>query len=437
MNINVESTTGLERRMTVEIPEERVSTEVDSRLRSMRQTARIPGFRPGKVPIKVVIKRYGKHVREEVVGEIVRSSFMDAVAQEKLRPAVPPAIEPLTAEVGQGISYTAVFEVFPEIAAHAGEGLSIERTRVDISATDVDEMLEKLRSQRRNWADVQRAAAESDRVTVDFDGAIDGVPFDGGKAEDMAVEIGLGRMLPGFEQGLVGAAAGEERDIEMDFPEDYQGKEVAGKHAVFKVSVKKVEEGTLPEIDEDFVKSFGVEDGTPEAFRSEIQNNMQRELNEKLRQQLKQRVMDALLEANQIDIPDGLLTEESEKLMDAKKSEFRYQGIDPEMLGLRAEQFVTDARRRVGLGIILAEVIKENGLQADTDLVRERVESIAASYEEPEEVRRFYFGNRERLAEIESAVIEDQVVAWILDRAKVSDVPSTFDQVMNPMQTSA
>ncbi len=437
MNINVESTTGLERRMTIEIPEERVSTEVDSRLLSMRQSARIPGFRPGKVPLKIVAKRYGKNVRQEVVGEIVRSSFVDAVAQEKLRPAVPPTIDPLTADIGQGISYTAVFEVYPEIAAQAGEGLNIERTQVEISPTDIDEMIEKLRSQRRAWAEVTRAATDGDRVEVDFDGSIDGVPFDGGKAKDMSIELGLGRMLPGFEQGLNGASAGEEREIELDFPEDYHGKDVAGKHAVFKVTVNKVEEGTLPEIDEDFVKSFGIGDGTPQAFRTEIEDNMRRELGDKLRQQLKEKVMDALLEANQIDIPGGLVSEESEKLLEAKKMEFRYQGMDPETLGMKAEQFVADARRRVGLGIILAEVIKENNLQADTDLVRERVESIASSYEEPDEVRRFYFGNRERLSEIESAVMEDQVVAWILDKAQVTDVPATFDQIMNPMQTNA
>ena len=436
MQVSVENVGALARRMQVEIPESRVQGEVDGRLHNMARNVRLPGFRPGKVPLKVVAKRFGQQVREEVVGELVRSSFYEAVQQEQLRPAGNPTIDPLQAEHGQGLSYTASFDVFPDLEPPKVDGMKVVRPSAEIGDADVDGMLETLRRQRRVWTEVERAAAEGDRVTVDFEGFVDGERQDRTSGQGMMIEIGSGRLIPGFEDGLVGAAAGGDLTLELAFPEDYPAEDLAGKPVRFEVKVHKVEEGSLPALDEEFIKSFGIADATEEAFRAEVRRNMERELAETLRNRTKERVMDALLETNPVDVPDSLVREEAAGLVEQRKQEFAYQGMDPSLLQLTPEMFEDQARRRVSLGLLLAEVVKANNLQADPAKVRERVESIASTYEQPQEVISWYYGDRQRLGELESSVLEESVVDWILERAAVETEETSFDALMNPGQTS-
>lgn len=435
MEVAVEATGGLERRMTVQVPEEAVSAQVDERLRDMVRSARVPGFRPGKVPLKVITRRYGKKVREEVVGELVQSSFYDAITREELRPAGGPIIDPLQAEPGQGLSYTAVFEVYPKLDISTVDGMQIERPVAEVEDADVEKMIETLRRQRREFDEVERPAADGDRVTVSFEGSIDGVPFEGGKAEEMPVELGSSGMIDGFEEGITGLSAGESGTVEVTFPAEYRAEQLAGKQASFAITVHKVEAMRLPEIDEDFVKTFGVGDGTVESFRAEVRQNMQRELRERLRSRTKEAVMDQLLETNAVELPSALVREEQQRLLQNRSEELRQQGYDPESLGLGADAFEAHARRRVALGLLLAEIIRSNGLQADQARVREVVESIASTFEQPEQVIAYYYGDRNRLAEVESSVLEDQVVELLLERASVSDRVTTFDALMNPGQT--
>lgn len=437
MEVAVETTSGLERRMTVQLPEDAVSSQVDERLRDMVRSARIPGFRPGKVPLKVITRRYGKQVRDEVVGELVQSSFYDAITREELRPAGGPVIDPLNAEPGQGISYTAVFEVYPQLDISSVDGMQIERPTAEVTDANVDAMIETLRRQRREFDEVERAAEDGDRVTIDFEGSIDGVPFDGGKAEAFPLELGSSGMIDGFEEGISGMSAGESKTIQVTFPEDYRAENLAGKTADFAVTVHKVEAPRLPEVDEEFVKAFGVGDGTVDSFRDEVRQNMERELRERLRSRTKEAVMDRLLESNTVELPNALVEEEQQRLLQSRTEELRQQGYDAEQLGLTTDDFDAHARRRVALGLLLAEIIRTHGLQADQDKVREVVESIASTFEQPQQVLAWYYGDRSRLAEIESSVLEDQVVELLLERASVSEAPTTFDELMNPVQTSS
>lgn len=437
MQVSVENVGALARRMQVQIPESRVQGEVDGRLQNMTRSVRLPGFRPGKVPLKVVARRFGPQVREEVVGELIRTSFHDAVQQEQLRPAGSPTIDPLQAEAGQGLNYTASFDVFPDLQPPAVEGMPVKRPVAEIADTDIEKMIDTLRGQRREWSEVQRPAASGDRVTLDFDGFVDGERQDRTSGKGMSVEIGSGRLIPGLEDGLVGATAGSHVTMELEFPAEYPAADLAGKPVRFEVDVTGVEEGSLPEVNEEFVKSFGIAEGTEEAFRAEIRRNMERELEETIRNRTKERVMDALLAANPIDVPESLVNEEATSLVQQRKQEFARQGLDPALLELQPAMFEDQARRRVSLGLLLAEVVKANSLQADPARVRERVETLASTYEQPQEVIAWYYGDRSRLAELESSVLEEAVVDWILERAAVEVEQSSFDALMNPGQTSA
>ena len=437
MEVSVETTTGLERRMNVRVPEDSVSSKVDERLRDMVRTANIPGFRPGKVPLKVITKRYGKAVRDEVVGELVQSSFYDAITKEELRPAGGPVIDPLEAEAGSGIVYTAVFEVYPTFDLASIEGLAITRPIASVEDSDIDSMIETLRKQRREWNEVDRAAASGDRATIDFAGSIDGEEFDGGKADDFPLELGSGSMIPGFEDGVTGLAANDEKTIDVTFPEDYGAEHLAGKTAQFAITVKKVEEPVLPEVDDEFVKAFGVGEGTVESFKTEVRGNMERELSNRLRTATKEAVMDQLLESNSLELPNALVDDEAGRLLGSRTEELRQQGYEPESLGLTQEMFDEQARRRVALGLLLAEIIRTHELSADPDKVREVVDSIASTFEQPQQVVSYYYSDRSRLAEIESSVLEDQVVDLLLERAQATEEQRSFDDLMNPGQAPA
>ena len=437
MQVTVEDVSGLERRMRVRIPEERVKGEVVRRLNSLAAKVRVPGFRPGKAPLKVLEKRYGEQVRSEVVGEMVQSSFYEAISQQQLRPAGAPTIDPLEAKPGNGIDYTAIFDVYPDLQTPPIESLKISRPKAEVGDHDVDKMLGVLRRQRRTWKTVERAATAEDRVVIDFQGSIDGAPLENARGEEVPVELNASRMIEGFEEGLVGMQAGEEKTLELTFPGEHPDEKLAGKPVNFAIKAHRVEEPLLPPLDDTLAESFGVKEGGLEALRSEVRNNMARELDEALRAVTKRRVMEALLQGQEITLPDSLVQEEIERAMRQRKVELRHSGVDPVSSGLEPTMFEEQARTRVALGLLLAEIIRSKEIKPDPDRVRARIESIASTYEDPNEVINWYYGDRSRLSDIETTVLEDQVVDWILERAQINDEASSFDEVLNPGQTSS
>jgi trigger factor len=431
MQVSVETTQGLERKLTVQLPTQEIDGKVDERLNSLKKTAKINGFRPGKVPMAVIRKRFAGQVRGEILGELINSSFYEAVSQEKLRPAGYPQITPVeNSDEGQFV-FDAVFEVYPEFEPANVDSLEIERAVVEVNASDVDDMLETLRKQRGEWNDVERAAADGDQVTIDFNGKVDGEEFAGGKAENAPLVLGSGSMIPGFEDQIVGIKAGEERSIKVTFPEDYQKEDLAGKEAVFDITAHAVKESVLPELNDEFAKNFGLEDGTVDSLRTDVQANMERELKQALDNDIKKQVMDGLLALNAVDIPKALITEEVGRLKN-QLAEQMPQGFDPATLD--DTMFADDAERRVRLGLIIAELVKSNELKADADKVREQVETIAASYQEPQQVVDYYYGNRELMQNIEGLVLEQQVCDWVVENATVSDIDKSFKDVMNKAQ---
>lgn len=429
MQVSVETTNGLERRMTVELPVERVDDEVQNRLKQMSRTARVKGFRPGKVPHKVLAQQYGQQVRDEVVGELIQSTYFEAVGQEKLQPAGMPSIEPTVNEAGKNLQYTATFEVMPEVTLAEVSGVKLEKRVAEVSDEDLEKMLETLLKQRATWEEVDRAAADDDRLNINFKGTIDGEEFSGNSGENVPVTIGSGRMIKGFEEGLVGAKAGDEMTLDLQFPEDYAHKEVAGKPVHFAVKVNSVEESKLPELDEEFAKSFGIGDGSLDSLRQEVRQNMEREMKQALIDGNKQVVMDKLLELNSIEVPSALIENEAEQL---KQQMMQQMQIPEGKSGIELENsmFQNQAERRVSLGLILSELIKSQELKADEDSVRAKVEELASTYEEPQQVIDWYYGDKSRLSQIESLVLEDAVVDWVFGQADVTEKNSSFEEVM-------
>ncbi len=425
MQVSVEAGEGLERKLTVQVPAETVEMEVNNRLNSMKNTVRIDGFRPGKVPFKVLKQKYSSAVLQEVASELMQRTFSDALTQENLRPAGEPRIDAPDPVLGEVMEYTATFEIYPEVELAPVADLAIEKTSAGVEDSDVDNMIDVLRKQKMDWSEVDRASADGDRITIDFVGTVDGEKFDGGSASDMPMELGAGQMIPGFEESLTGLKAGDEKTFKVPFPEDYAAKDLAGKEAEFAVTVKKVEEPKMPEVDEEFAKAFGVESGDTEQLRSEIRANMERELDKRLRSLLKESVMAALIEANPIDVPAAIISEEAETLK--RQTEVQTPGSD-----LPVDAFMDDAKRRVQLGMLLAEVAKTSALNIDADMIRARVEEMAKDYDDPEEFVNYYMGNQELLGGIQTLVMEDAVVDWIADQAKVTEKSSDFDAVMNP-----
>ncbi len=437
MQVTVEASTGLERRMTVQVPEERISEQVKDRLKSLGRTARLHGFRPGKVPAKVLERTYGRQVRDEVVSKVLESSLFEAFGTENLKPAGQPTIDALDSEPGQGLSYTAVFEVYPEVQAPDAASLELTRPVAEVTEQDVDKLIETLRKQRRTWEELDKEAADGDRLTLDYKGTIGGEPFEGGEAQQVPVELGSHSLIEGFEEALKGAKAGEERVLDLTFPDEYHAKDLAGKPVQFKVTVFKVEEPRLPEVDEEFIQSFGVKEGGVDALRKEIRENMERELRDTIQARMRNDAMDALLARHELELPRALVEDESKRLMEQTRQNLVRQGAGSPTLQLQPALFENQARRRVALGLILAEVVKANGMAADPEKVKGRVASIASAYQEPQQVMSWYYADKQRLAEIESLVMEDEVVEWIVEHAKVSDEKTTFDAIMNRGQTSA
>ena len=434
MQVSVESREGLERRMTVEIPAEMVNGALEKRLREIARNAKIDGFRPGKVPLSIIRQRYSGQARQEVFGDLVQSTYFQALAKENLQPAGEPSIEPLQMEPAEGLGYVAVFEVMPEVKLQDLSEKVIVRPQVEVTDADLDAMILKLRKQRTTWNEITRKAQEGDQVTIDFKGIIDGEAFDGGSAEGVPLVLGTSSMIPGFEEGLLGVESGENRTLELNFPEEYRAKHLAGKAAKFDVVVKKIAEPILPEVDDEFAKVFGVAEGGVNGLHKEIRSNMERELQEKIRGVLKEQAMDLLLEVNEVTVPKALIGQEAAALQQQTKQNMAQNG-QTSSIDLPLNLFEDQAKRRVALGLILGEVIRENKIELDNERVRTRVEQFAQSYEDPQEVIDYYLKDKKQLAAIENVVLEEQVVDWVMEQVKVEDKARNFDDLMNNSHT--
>jgi trigger factor len=428
MQVSVESIGKLERRMQVQVPAERVSQEIAARLKTISRTARLNGFRPGKAPLKVIRQQFGSQVHREVIGELLQSSYAEAVSQKQLTPAGNPRIEPQSMDEGQDLKYVATFEVFPELALQPMENLEVDRITAEVTESDIDAMIERLRKQQMKYVAANRAAAKGDKITIDFEGAIDGVSFAGGKGENISIILGEGRMLPDLEEGLIGAGAGEKRSVTVNFPADYRATELAGKQAIFATEIKSVEEPVLPEVDEEFFKAFGVTEGGLEKLREDVAANMRRELEQALRNRNKAVVMEKLYAANPTDVPNVLL---EGQIRDMQVEAMRRAGAKDASQAPPRDPFVEPARRRVALGLLLNDVIRKENLVVDRARVNERLDEMVSAYGDAGAMKRAYMQNAEAMRQVESLALEDQAVDWILAHAKVREVKSTFKELMN------
>jgi len=428
MMVSVEKLPGLERRLEVSVPATRVRQQVDARLLKVSRTARIKGFRPGKAPIHVVRKHYGRDVQQEVISDLIRETFAEALQQEKLQPAGGPRIEPQKTGEPDGLRYTATFEVYPQIELVDPAGIRLSRPTASVADGDIDTMIESLRRQRPDWTDAARGCGDGDRITIDFEGRIGGEPFEGGKSENLTVVLGAGRLLPDFEQALRGAVADEKREFDLRFPDEYPAKHLAGKTARFLATVRKVEASSLPELDATFCEAFGVIEGGIEALRAEVRDNMERELAQAVQARLKSQVMDQLLSANPIAVPKALVEAE---IRDMQVELMRRAGQrDARQLPPR-ERFEPAAKRRVALGLILNEVIRRADIKPDAAQMQSRLDELVATYADQDEARRQYLQNQAATRQLQMSVLEDQAVAWVVAAAQVTDEPASFKDIMN------
>lgn len=433
MRVSVETTSGLERRLTVGVPADRVDTAVDKRLQEAARNVRLPGFRPGKVPIRVMQQRFGAGVRQEVLGEVISQSFQEAVISENLRPAGQPSIEARKMDVGQDVEYTATFEVFPTVEVSSLDDLSVEKPVAQVTDADIDEIVQVFRKQQGKLVTADRAAAEGDTVVIDFEGFRDGEAFEGGAGEGTSLELGSGRMIPGFEDGLVGASAGEEKVLKLTFPEDYQTEDLAGADVEFKVQVKEVQELELAPIDAALFAQYGLEEGTEQDFRAEVKQNMERELRNAIEASVKNQVMDAVVAAHDdLELPASLVKQEVNAMRQQMFQQFG--GAAPQDMDLSSvlpdEMFSEQAERRVKLGLVVAEMISQFELSAEPAKVREAIEDIASTYQDPEEVINWYYSENEQLAGIESRVLEDAVVEKLLSSAAIAEVECSYQDAL-------
>jgi trigger factor len=429
-NHGLETIGQLERRLTMAVPVADIDKQVDERLKQLARTVRMAGFRPGKVPLKIVAQQYGPQVRSEVIGDAVEKSFSAAVRDQNLRVAGYPRIERKEGSGADRLEFSATFEVYPDVQLGDLSGVAIQRPTLAVTDVEVDKTIAVLRKQRTRYETAARPAAKGDRVVVDFTGTIDGVEFDGGKATDFAFVIGEGRMLPDFETGVTGLMAGDSKSFPVAFPADYQGKDVAGRTASFAVAVQKVEAPRLPDLDADFARGLGVADGDLDTMRAEVKANVEREVKKRLGGDLKNRVMQALLDAARPELPKSLVDMEVQRLVSGARADLQARGLKMENMPIDPQVFEAQAKRRVALGLIVAELVKKHDLAAKPQQVRALVEEHAASYEQPGEVVKWYYSQPERLAEFEGLAVEENVVDWVLRNAKTVDTPVAFDQLM-------
>ena len=427
MQVSVETTGNIERKLSIVIPADRVDSEVETRLKSMRGRVKIDGFRPGKVPMSVVSQQYGDSVYQEVVGELFQSTFYEAAEQEKLKVAGMPKIEATVLEPGKDLEYNATFDVYPEFKIGDISKMEVTKPEVKLVAADVNEMIDTLRKQQQDWKEVKRAAKKGDLVVVDFNGTLDGEEFEGGKAEDFSIELGAGRMLQDFEDALTGMKSGAEKDADVNFPEDYPEESLKGKIAQFNLIVKTVSAPQLPEVDEEFIKKFGVEDGTEKSFKAEIKSNMQREAEQRVKSRIKQSVMEGLHDLHEIDLPTALVDDEVKQV----RNEMAQNSQGADLSSLPDDMFRDQASRRVKLGLIVGEIITTNKLEKDQAKVDSMLNSLAESYEDPQALIEYYRSDQQAMQTIEAAVMEEMIVDWVLETAKVKEEKVKFTELMN------
>ncbi|WP_380184681.1 trigger factor [Kalamiella sp. sgz302252] len=434
MQVSVETTQGLGRRVTITVAKDVIENAVKNELVSVAKKVRIDGFRKGKVPMTVVAQRYGASVRQDVLGDLMQRNFVDAIIKEKINPAGAPNYVPGEYKTGEDFTYSVEFEVYPEVELKGLEAIEVEKPVVSVTDEDVDAMLDTLRKQQATWKESDRAAEAEDRVTIDFSGSVDGEEFEGGKASDFVLAMGQGRMIPGFEDGIKGHKAGETFTIDVNFPEDYHAENLKGKAAKFEIVLKKVEERELPEFTEEFIKRFGVEDGSVAGLRTEVRKNMERELKGAVRNRVKTQAIDGLVSANEIDVPAALIDSEIDVLK--RQAAQRFGGNEKQALELPRELFEEQAKRRVLVGLLLGEVIRSHELKADEDRVKTLIEEMASAYEDPSEVIEFYSKNNELMNNMRNVALEEQAVEAVLEKAKVTEKETNFQELMNQTQTA-
>jgi len=429
MQVKVESTGTLERRMRVELPAERINQEVASRLKSVGRTAKLKGYRPGKIPAKVVKQRYGKQVREEVLSELMQKSYTDAVTQENLNPAGGPKIEPEDSKDADGFAYVATFEIMPKVELSNLDKLEIEVPEVSIGEKDLDDMILKLRKQKATWEAVERTSADGDRVIVDFVGTLKGEAFEGGTGTEVPVVLGEGQMLPGFEKALVGIKAGDEKSFKVKFPKEYPAEDLAGKKVDFAITTHRVEEQILPEVDDDLAAAFEVKEGGIERFLKDVKDNMKRESDAKVKNDVREQVMTSLVEANPLDIPQALKHQEMHTL---QHDAMQRMGIEDHDQAPPIENFAEMAEKRVQLSLLISQLIADQKLTVDEAKVRERVEEMCASYENAEDMVNMYMSNPQVVQQVQPMVLEQQAIDWLLENGKTTTKKVTFSKFMNP-----
>ena len=433
MQVSVEATSGLERRLTTGVPADKLESAVAARLQDASKNLRLDGFRPGKVPMAEIKRRFGKAVRAEVMDELMRDSFIKAVQQEDIEPAGMPTFEPTVNEKGKDLEFVATFEIYPEVSLAPFDAIEVNKPEAEITDADIDKMIENLREQRSTWEQSDAAAADGDRTNIDFAGTLDGEAFEGGTAKGQDLVLGSGQMIPGFEDGIAGMKAGEEKTIDVTFPEDYQAENLQGKAAQFAITVNKVERRKLPEVDDAFMALFGVKDGGVEAFRAEVRKNMERELKNAVKGKIKEQVMGGLVTLHEFDVPKALVNGEIQRMRQQMMQQFGGgQQFDASMLP--AELFSEQAERSVRLGLVVRQILEQHELKADAERVRAQVEEIASQYEQPEDVINWVYGNKQQLQQIEGAVLEEQVVELVLGSAKVTSKKVAYEEAVRPAQ---
>ncbi|MCL4139430.1 UNVERIFIED_CONTAM: hypothetical protein GTU68_005783 [Idotea baltica] len=434
MQTSVEKISAIGRKMSVVVPAEQIESAVQIKLKQLSKQVKVQGFRPGKVPMKIVEQQYRGSATNDVLGDVIQSSLQEALTKEDITPAVQPDIVPERLEAGKDFTYVANFDVYPEFTKKDLKGVKITKPESDVTEDDVDKVIENMRKQQITWTEVKRKAKKGERIIIDFAGTVDGEAFEGGTSEDYPVVIGEGQMLPDFEKGITGMKAGESKDIEVNFPEDYQA-DMAGKKAVFKIDAKSVSESVLPEVDEDFIKSFGIESGVEKDLRAEVTKNLETNLESTLTSTLRQNTFDALLEQNDIELPLKMVQEEAGRIMQEEKNKMLQQGLDAKLLeNFPDPEFETlrpQAEKRVELGLLMMEIIRENDIKPDEKRVKERVETMAASYQDPKEFVDYYMNNQQALAQVQSIILEEQVVDFLIENADVTVEKKPASELLN------
>ncbi|EPJ48172.1 MAG: trigger factor [Osedax symbiont Rs1] len=432
MQVSVETKSVLERQMTITIPADRIDNDVVKQVQQTARTVRIDGFRPGKVPLKVIQKRYGAGIRQDVIGEVIQQSFYQAVTDEKLAPAGGPSIEMKTDEAGKDVEFIATFEVYPAIELADFSSAEITKEIAKIKAADVNQMVETLRKQQTEWAEVTRTAKDADKVVLDFEGFLGDKAFEGGKGENVDLILGSKSMIPGFEDAVIGQKIGAEFEIAVTFPEDYQSDELKGKDVVFKATVTAISEPTLPELNETFFLKFGMDSADLKSFKADVQKNMNREMDQAVKGKLKDQVFAKLVELNAIEVPTVLVNGEIDTLRKQAVKQYSGQGADLDFNMLPKEMFADQAKRRVSVGLLVQEIIKVNEIKADDDRVRSTIEEMAQTYQDPQEVIDYYYSENDMINQVKSLVIEDQVIDHLLSSAKVNETTVSYEDAIKP-----